>query len=125
MAEHGGDLQTARMMWTATYQTTTDETVRANAAAHLRALRADDDVTALQDLVERYRRQTGRFPAAISDLVAAGMLPGIPVDPLGRPYKLTTDGRIEVRVPDDLPFLQKGLPPGYVPRKAPKFLPSD
>jgi tetratricopeptide (TPR) repeat protein len=125
MAEHAGDLETARMMWTATYQTTTDKSVRANAAAHLRALRADDDVTALEDLVAQYKKQTGHLPATLAEVQAAGMLPGIPVDPLGRPYKLTPDGRVEVRNPDDLPFLQKGLPPGYVPPKAPKFLPSD
>jgi hypothetical protein len=30
-----------------------------------------------------------------------------------------------VRVPDDLPFIEKGTPPGYVPPQAPKFLPTD
>ena len=38
MAEHAGDAQMARMMWNTTYQTTKDNIVRANAAAHLRAL---------------------------------------------------------------------------------------
>jgi len=28
-------------------------------------------------------------------------------------------------VPDDLPFIQKGTPPGYVAPAAPKFLPAD
>jgi hypothetical protein len=28
-------------------------------------------------------------------------------------------------VPDDLPFIQKGTPPSYVPPLKPKFLPSD
>jgi len=46
------------------------------------------------------------------------------VDPLGHPYKLLPDGRVEVRDPDDLPFIEKGTPPGYVP-PPPKFLPSD
>jgi len=39
-------------------------------------------------------------------------LPGIPVDPDGHPYKLSPEGRVEVRVPDDFPFATKGLPPG-------------
>jgi hypothetical protein len=30
-----------------------------------------------------------------------------------------------VRDPDDLPFITKGTPPGYIPPKTPKFLPSD
>src|SRR5438552_2692664 len=59
MAEHGGDLETARMMWTATYQTTQDKQIRANAAAHLLALQADQDVTELERVVESYRQKTG------------------------------------------------------------------
>jgi hypothetical protein len=55
----------------------------------------------------------------------AGLLPGIPLDPLGVPYALSADGRVEVQDPDDLPFIEKGLPLGYVPPKKPKFLPSD
>jgi tetratricopeptide (TPR) repeat protein len=125
MAEHAGDRQMARMMWSTTYQTTKDKTVRANAAAHLRALQVDDDVTTLEALTAHYQQQTGRFPASFSDLEAAGWMHGTPVDPLGHTYKLMPDGRVEVRVPDDLPFIQKGTPPGYVPPLAPKFLPSD
>jgi len=125
MAEHAGDLQTARMLWRATYETTGDTSVRANAAAHLRALLVDEDVENLETLVSIYRQRLGRLPATFADLEKAGMLRGIPVDPLGRTYKLSSDGHVEVRNPDDLPFIRKGLPPGYVPPKTPKFLPSD
>ena len=125
MAEHAGDRQMARMMWSTTYQTTKDKTVRANAAAHLRALQVDEDVTNLEALGGRYQQQTGRFPSSFSELEAANLLRGTPIDPLGHPYKLTPDGRVEVRVPDDLPFIEKGTPPGYVPPQAPKFLPTD
>jgi hypothetical protein len=125
MAEHAGDQQMARMMWSTTYQTTKDNTVRANAAAHLRALQSDEDVSNLELLAGRYQQQTGRFPSSFSELHAAGLLPGTPVDPLGHPYKLMPKGRVEVREPDDLPFIQRGLPPGYVPPPVPKFLPAD
>ncbi len=125
MAEHAGDRQMAGMMWSTTYQTTKDPNVRANAAAHLRALRADEDVTNLEALASRYQQQTGRLPSSFSELEAAGLLRGTPIDPVGNPYKLMPDGRVEVRVPDDLPFIQKGAPPGYVPPAAPKFLPTD
>jgi len=125
MAERAGDVRTAQMMWATTFNSTTDKSIRANAAAHLRALQVDDDVTNLETLVERYRQQTGHLPGSFSDLISAGFLRGVPVDPLGRPYKLGGDGHVEVRDPDDLPFIQKGMPPGYVPPKAPKFLPSD
>jgi tetratricopeptide (TPR) repeat protein len=125
MAEHAGDRQMARMMWGTTYQTTKDPNVRANAAAHLRALQADEDVTNLEALASRYQQQAGRFPFSFSELEAAGLLRGTPIDPVGHPYKLMPDGRVEVREPDDLPFIQKGTPPGYVPPEAPKFLPTD
>jgi hypothetical protein len=45
-------------------------------------------------------------------MVAAHLLQGIPLDPTGRPYKLTPSGRIEVEAPDEIPFLEKGAPPG-------------
>jgi len=112
-------------LWNTTYQTTQDKSVRANAAAHLRALQVDEDVTNLEALTGRYQQQTGRFPSSFSELQAAGLLRGTPVDPLGHTYKLMPDGRVEVRAPDDLPFIQKGTPPGYVAPVAPKFLPAD
>jgi tetratricopeptide (TPR) repeat protein len=125
MAEHAGDRQMARIMWSTSYQTTKDPNVRANAAAHLRALQVDEDVTNLEALTGRYKEQSGRFPSGFSDLEAAGLLRGTPRDPLGYAYKLTPDGRVEVRTPDDFPFIQKGTPPNYVPPEAPKFLPTD
>ena len=125
MAEHAGDLQTARMMWTTMYQSTHDQSIKANAAAHLRALQVDEDVFVLETLVARYRDRTGRSPGSFSDLEAAGFLRGTPVDPVGHPYRLMPDGQVVVRVPDDLPFLKKGVPPGYVPPVKPKLLPTD
>jgi len=125
MAEHAGDIATARMMWNTAYQTTPDSSIRANAAAHLRALQVDEDVTALEKLTLAYKENTGHFPPSFSELQVAGMLRGVPLDPLGLPYKLVANGHIEVRAPDKLPFIEKGTPPGYVPPRVPKFLPSD
>lgn len=125
MAEHAGDIQTARMMWATMYQSTQDQSIRANAAAHLRALQVDEDVSTLETLVARYRDRTGRLLVTFSDLEAAGFLRGTPVDPLGHPYRLMPDGHVVVRFPDDLPFLKKGVPPGYVPPRKPKLLPTD
>src|SRR5262249_32092678 len=95
MAEHAGEIQTAQLMWTTTYQTTNDPNVRWNAAAHLRALQVDQDVTALENLVSQYKTKIGHSPETFPDMAAAGMIRGIPVDPLGKPYKLTPNGRVE------------------------------
>jgi tetratricopeptide (TPR) repeat protein len=119
MAEHGGEFDTARMMWSATYQNSQDRLIRQNAVEHLRALRVDEDVTHLQEAVTHFGERTGRLPANMSELASAEHLRGIPVDPDGHPYKITPEGRVEVRVPDDFPFATEGLPPGYKPQ--PKF----
>jgi hypothetical protein len=115
MAQHAGDTQMGRALWTTTYQSTEDKQIRANAMAHLRALRVADDVTVLEGLVAQYGQKTGQLPKSLADMVAVKLLQGIPLDPVGRPYKLTTSGRVEVEVPDDIPFLEKGAPPGYKP----------
>jgi len=113
MAQHAGENQMARALWTTTLQTAQERQIKANAIAHLRALEVADDVVALEGLVSRYRQLTGKLPSGPPDLINAGMLRSIPLDPTGRAYKLTTDGRVEVAVPDDIPYIEKGAPPGY------------
>ncbi len=125
MATHAGDTKMARLMWSATYETTGDKMIKANAAAHLRALQVDEDVSALETMVARYQLASGKPPASFADLIAAGTLREVPLDPFGVPYQLTHDGRVEVRDPDKLPFIRFGLPLGYEPTKLPKILPTE
>jgi tetratricopeptide (TPR) repeat protein len=124
-AQHGGELETARMLWTAIYQTSRDKYILVNAEAHLRALQADMDVTALEQVVETYRQRTGRSPASFAEMNATGLMREIPLDPLGNPYKLSSDGHVLLSKPDDLPFVAKGLPPGYVAPPIPKIPPAN
>jgi len=121
MAQHAGDLQTARMLWTATYQTSRETNIRQNALEHLRAIKVDEDVTNLQALVTHFGERTGHVPVSMIELVEAEHLRGIPVDPDGNPYKLATDGKVLLEHPDDFPFVTKGLPPGYKLTGLPKF----
>jgi tetratricopeptide (TPR) repeat protein len=125
MAEHAGELQTARMLWQATYETSQDNDIRANAVAHLRALLVDETVPKIEAAVMLYQQKIGRLPASLAEVARAGLLPGIPLDPLGVAYKVSAEGKVEVQDPDNLPFIEKGLPPDYVPPQRPKFLPSD
>jgi hypothetical protein len=111
MAQHAGEFDTARMLWFTTYQSTKDSNIRQNAIDHLQALRVDEDVTQLEQVVEKYRRSTGKLPANMGDLERTGFFRGAPVDPKGKPYKLTADGRIEVQDWKSIPFITKGLPP--------------
>jgi len=117
-AQHAGEVQTARLLWEMTLTTTKDELVRENATDHLSALRVDEDVMQLEKIIAVYTQSSGRLPSHFHELVAAGYLYRIPLDPDGTPYQLTADGRVELRNPDDFPFVDKGLPPGY---RAPQY----
>jgi hypothetical protein len=120
MATHAGDFSTARMLWSATYDTSTESNIRQNAVEHLRAIKVDEDVTNLQAVVTRFGESTGRVPTSMAELAAGEHWRGIPVDPDGNPYQLTPDGQVVVQKPDDFPFITKGIPAGYKPAP-PKF----
>ncbi len=120
MAQRAGEIETSRMLWQTAYATTQEDLMRKNAIAHLRALKVDEDITGLEKMVTQYEEQTGRLPSSFNALIGTGKLLGVPVDPDGKPYKLVADGRIELRNPEDFPFVVKGLPPGYKPGP-PKF----
>jgi len=111
MSQHAGDLQTARFLWSSVYQTSESEDIRVNAAKHLRALQVDEEVSILENLVAGFHQRTGRWPASWTEMVAAGYLRSVPRDPTRRPYRLVPEGRVLVQVPDDLPFITKGLLP--------------
>ena len=118
MAQHAGEFDTARMLWFTTYQSTKDEQIRRNATDHLRALGVDEEVTQLENLVQRYRQQIGHVPRNISDLESAGMIRGTPTDPAGHSYKITSDGRVEVQDPGSIPYITKGLPAAQSARQS-------
>jgi len=120
MAEHAEDFATARLLWTAAYETIKDTEIRQNALEHLRAIKVDEDVTNLQIAVARFNQREQHLPTSMWELAAAEHLPGVPVDPDGNAYELTFDGRVLVANPDDFPFISRGLPPGYKPG-VPKF----
>ena len=125
MAQHAGEFDTARMLWFTTYQSTRDSTIQQNAVEHLLALQVDEDVTRLEQVIERYREQTGRLPTSMGDLERAGFIHGTPADPKGRPYKLMPDGRIEVQNPESILFITKGLPSGAAPPQSPRKTQAD
>lgn len=121
MAEHAGDYTTARMLWSATYETSHETNIRQNAMEHLRCLKADEDIGALEDAVTRFGERTGRLPVSMGELAMAEHIGGIPADPDGVPYILTPEGRVLLQNPDEFPFATKGLPPGYKPTHPVRF----
>jgi hypothetical protein len=65
--------------------------VRRAAERALAQLRALDEISALQRLVEDFRVTTGRAPADWEELVGAGLLNSIPADPSGTTYVYSPD----------------------------------
>ena len=120
MATHAGDFATARMLWSATYDTSKESNIRQNAIEHLRAIKVDEDVTNLQAAVTRFNERTGHMPTTMTEVAEAEHWRGLPVDPDGNAYELTPDGQVLVQTPDDFPFITMGTPPGYKPAP-PKF----
>jgi hypothetical protein len=90
----GGDRQSSRAMWSAILETAEMDWVRKDAQRRLLQLQALDAVDELQRVVDDYSRRTGG-KADWQALVAARVLPGIPLDPTRTPYQLTA-GRVQL-----------------------------
>ncbi len=112
----GGDRRASRQLWDNIYRTAEHEWLRNNAKLRLAQLDALDQIDALSNVVERYRRATGRLPASWGALVAAGWLRGVPVDPAGVAY-LLDPARGEVRVAQESPLFP--MPTGSPMRARP------
>jgi tetratricopeptide (TPR) repeat protein len=121
MAGQAGDYMTARLLWSAAFETSGETNIRRNALEHLRSIQVDEDVTQIQAAVARFGERTGHLPASMAELAAVEHFPAIPADPDGDPYQLTPQGRVQVANPDDFPFITKGMPPGYKQSALPTF----
>jgi tetratricopeptide (TPR) repeat protein len=93
IAEKGGSLETSQMIFAELYESTKDPNVRNAALVQLRALKALEDERHLDEMLEQYRKRLGRNPTSMRDLVTAGLLPRLPVDPAGFAYVLGADGK--------------------------------
>jgi tetratricopeptide (TPR) repeat protein len=113
MAQHAGETGFAQEIWRRLYESSQDAMVKDNARQHLAALSIEKEIDDLNQRVDIFRQRTGHLPLSWYDLIRAGLLRGIPVDPLHNPLKLMPDGTIQVADPAKIPFLTKGLPPGW------------
>jgi tetratricopeptide (TPR) repeat protein len=105
MAEKGEDLETAFSLWKGIYDNGTNKELKETAALHLDSLRVDAALNELDRRIQLYREKTGTSPSRWSDLIRAGLLPGIPTDPTGAPYQLEADGKVNVQDPSKFKFL--------------------
>jgi tetratricopeptide (TPR) repeat protein len=96
IAERGDKRQTSRLLWTEIFQSARESNLRENAKTHLMLLKTDDDKEQLDRLLGEYAKKSGRPAVRLSDLVNAGILSGVPVDPDGFPYVIGKTGHAEL-----------------------------
>lgn len=111
IAQKGGSFETSRLIWGQLYQSTNDPKIRENALRQIQSLKAQEDELHLDELIDQYAMKLGRRPVRIQDLIAAGLLAGIPVDPSGSPYVIGLDGKSTLNPQSTVAI----IPPPQVP----------
>jgi hypothetical protein len=92
----GGDRRSSRVMWLTILQSADVDWLKQQAERRLTQLHALDDIDELQRIIDTYSQRTGTPPLDWMTLVRARVLRGVPADPTGVPYELTTDGRVQL-----------------------------
>jgi hypothetical protein len=107
----GGERDVAREIWKFLYETAENDQMRGNASVHLDQLDAMDAMDDLNELSKRYEAKSGRFPESWQELIDAGLLRAVPVDPTGVPFVLNSrQKRVEISLQSELAGLPR--PPG-------------
>jgi hypothetical protein len=107
IAAEGESFETSYFLWKDIYNTTADPAVKKNALQQLQLLKVKEDCKQLNALADEYAKRFGKRPARMSELVQAGLLRGIPGDPLGFAYVFGEEGKAELNL--DSPLLEQQL----------------
>jgi len=107
VAAEGESFETSLFLWKDIYDTSADPSVKKNALMHLQLLTVKEDCKQLDALADEYAKRYGKRPSRMSDLVQAGLVRGIPRDPLGFAYVFGASGKTELNL--DSPLLEKQL----------------
>jgi tetratricopeptide (TPR) repeat protein len=87
MIARGGRLREAIAQWrTVLDDPRNDEAARAIASRQIRSLTVRADLQELEAAVAAFRERIGRAPGSLQDLVRAGIVPTLPLDPDGQEY---------------------------------------
>jgi tetratricopeptide (TPR) repeat protein len=92
VAAQGGATSTSRLLWSEIYSQAGNESMRRSAVEHLQALQAREEMDQINALLKTYEDRAGRPAQSFRDLAVAAMLKGVPEDPSGAPYIVTSDG---------------------------------
>jgi hypothetical protein len=112
----GGDRAESRYLWQQILQHADHTWVRENAQLKLAQLTALDEIDQLQAAIASFVRARGRVPAAWDEMIRAGWLRDVPVDPANVPYVLQPGGTVTVSTNSRLYPLPAGPGTGPTPR---------
>lgn len=115
----GGNRNASRMLWSQIYESADNEWIRNDALRRLTQLRALDEINQLTSVVLAFEERTARLPVSWQDLIRAGLLRAVPVDPSGSPYTLDPNSG-EADLLSDSPL----FPLPAEPRASPLSLPT-
>ncbi len=107
IAAEGESYETSLFLWSDVYTTASDPQIKENAKVHLQLLKAHEDCRQLDLLADEYEKRFGHRPKRVSELVQAGMIRGVPVDPLGYTYVFDDNGKAALNI--NSPLLEKQL----------------
>lgn len=82
----GGEIETAKMLWRQQLEQSERADIKDNARNHLASTQVAEDLWTLEFFIEKYKEKTGRPPRRLEDLVHAGYIRRVPLDPSGVPY---------------------------------------
>ena len=92
----GGDRSASRLLWQQLGETANNEYARNAARLKLQQLDAIEIIEKLQKGIEVFAARRGTPVTSWNDLIAARLIPGVPLDPAGVPYELLSSSRVGV-----------------------------
>lgn len=107
VAAEGESFETSMFLWKDIYNSAVDPAVKKNALMHLQLLKVKEDCKQLDLLAGEYAKRFGKRPTRMNELVQAGLLRGLPGDPLGFAYVFGEDGKAELNL--DSPLVEQQL----------------
>jgi tetratricopeptide (TPR) repeat protein len=103
----GESPETSYFLWQQVYTATKDPSIKKNAEEHLKLMRVELDLKAIDRVADEYEKQMGHRATRISELVQAGLIQGVAKDPDGYPYVLGEGGKAELNL--NSPMLERVL----------------
>jgi tetratricopeptide (TPR) repeat protein len=98
----GGDRNASRLLWRQMAETADNEYARMAATLKLKQLDAIEIIEKLQKGVDAFGARKGAPVTSWNELIAAGLIRGIPVDPNGVPFELNSSSRVTISTQSSL-----------------------